>query len=129
MAHTITQLEEGERLYLADFADRFEQVVAMADGQREFMQGVIEFFQTKVTTHMALTADADAKTAVRQNDDMRRISAWVAILAVPTGVSGFYGMNVPYPGFGSHHGFVVSVVMMLVIASVLYVFFRKKRWL
>ena len=44
--------------------------------------------------------ESSPATSVRQNDDMRRITAWVAIIAVPTAVTGFFGQNVPYPGFG-----------------------------
>ncbi len=129
MAHTLTAVDDSVRRDLADFADRFEQVVSMADGQREFVNGVIQFLRTKIDIHMALTADADAKTGVRQNDDMRKISAWVGIVAVPTAVTGFFGMNVPYPGFGTLPGFLVSLGVMLAGAAVLYVFFRRRRWL
>ena len=66
---------------------------------------------------------------MQQNDDMRKISAWVAIFAVPTAVTGFFGQNVPFPGFETKAGFLISCAMMLVIASGLYVFFRKKEWL
>ena len=82
----------------ADIADRFHQVASMADGQREFLHGVIEFFQTRTSTHMTIAAEALSGTSVQQNDDMRRITAWVAIVAVPTAVTGFFGQNVPYPG-------------------------------
>jgi hypothetical protein len=39
---------------------------------------------------------------------MRKISAWAAIIAVPTVITGFYGMNVPYPGFGDVSGLVAA---------------------
>jgi magnesium transporter len=129
MAHTVTRMNEEVRTAMADFADRFEQVVLMADGQREFMDGVIEFFQTKVNIHMALTADADAKTGVQQNDDMRKISAWVGIVAIPTAVTGFFGMNVPYPGFGAVSGFVASLAIMVATGAGLFVFFKRHKWL
>ena len=129
MAHTLTAVDESVRRDLADFADRFEQVVSMADGQREFVNGVIQFLRTKIDIHMALTADADAKTGVRQNDDMRKISAWVGIVAVPTAVTGFFGMNVPYPGFGTLPGLIGSLLVMVTGAALLYVFFRRRRWL
>jgi len=118
-----------DRSLVADLADRFEMVTAMADGQREFVHGIIEFFQTKISTHMTIAADEMARTSVQQNDDMRKISAWVAIVAVPTAITGFFGQNVPYPGFGQTSGFVTSTILMIVIAALLYVVFKRKRWL
>ena len=46
----------------------------------------------------------------RLNSIMRKVTSWAAIIAMPTAVIGFYGMNVPYPGFVQHSGFVASVV-------------------
>ena len=60
---------------------------------------------------------------------MRRITAWVAIIAVPTAVTGFFGQNVPYPGFGEQAGFIASSVIMLIVAAVLYTIFKRKEWL
>ncbi|HVN12922.1 MAG TPA: magnesium transporter CorA family protein [Kineosporiaceae bacterium] len=129
MAHLARFLPEQDRLLVADVADHFETVARMADGQRDFLHGIIEFFQTRISTHMTIAADAMAKTSVRQNDDMRKITAWVAIVAVPTAVTGFFGQNVPYPGFGTTAGFVASAVIMGVIAVALYVVFKKHKWL
>lgn len=116
-------------LTVADLADGFDMVVSMADGQREFLHGVIEYFQTRMSTHLAISSDDTAQTSVRQNDDMRKISAWVAIVAVPTAVTGFFGQNVPYPGYGTPAGFIGSSAVMVVAAVVLYVFFRRRKWL
>ena len=44
------------------------------------------------------------RTAVQQNDDMRKITAWVAIVAVPTAVTGHFGQNITYPGYGNATG-------------------------
>ena len=129
MAKLVRSLPEEEKPLVADIADRFEQVSSMADGQREFLHGVIEFFQTRTSTHMTLAAEELAAVSVQQNDDMRKITAWVAIVAVPTAVTGFFGQNVPYPGFGETPGFVVSALIMLIIAVSLYIVFKHKKWL
>jgi Mg2+ and Co2+ transporter CorA len=129
MARRIRSVPEPERPLVADLADRFEMVRSMADGQREFLHGVIEFYQTRTSTHLTVAAEKLASTSVRQNDDMRRITAWVAIIAVPTAVTGFFGQNVRYPGFGETAGFVTSTVIIVAIAIALYVVFRIKNWL
>ena len=113
----------------SDIIDQFELVKSMADGQREFLHGVIEFYQTRTSTHTTIAAEKVASTGVQQSDDMRRITAWVAIVAVPTAVTGFFGQNVPYPGFGTKAGVLASVAIMLIMAVTLYITFRRKKWL
>lgn len=60
---------------------------------------------------------------------MKKLTGWAAIIAVPTAVTGFYGMNVPYPGFSKPWGFWTSVVILVVTASALYAVFKKRDWL
>jgi magnesium transporter len=59
----------------------------------------------------------------------KQITSWAAIIAVPTAVTGFYGQNVPYPGFGQPAGFWTSVVIILGTSGLLYLIFRRKGWL
>src|SRR5918911_1279569 len=128
-AHLVRFLPEEDMPRIADLADRFEVVSRMADGQKELLHGIIEFFQTRISTHMTLAADRMSHTSVQQNDDMRKISAWVAIVAVPAAVTGFFGQNVPYPGFGREAGFIASSLIMISLAGTLYLAFKHKRWL
>ncbi len=65
----------------------------------------------------------------RLNVIMKQVTSWAAIIAVPTAVTGFYGQNVPYPGFGHTSGFWVSTAIMIVLSVGLYVVFRRKDWL
>lgn len=44
-------------------------------------------------------------------------------------VTGFFGQNVPYPGFGETSGFLASALIMLIIAASLYIVFKRKKWL
>ena len=113
----------------ADIADQFEVIKTMADGQREFLHGVIEFYQTRTSTHLTIAAEKSAATGVQQNHDMRRITAWVAIVAVPTAVTGYFGQNVPYPGFGTTAGVIGSALMIIIFALVLFIVFKRKGWL
>jgi magnesium transporter len=65
----------------------------------------------------------------RMNVITKKVTSWAAIVAVPTFITGAYGMNVPYPGFGQHWGVVTAFGIMIVTAIVLYVVFRVKDWL
>ncbi len=68
--------------------------------------------------------------SLRQNEDMRKISAWVAILAVPTMVAGIYGMNFDHmPELGWRLGYPGVLALIFVACSVLYVRFRRSGWL
>ncbi|MEP7089939.1 MAG: magnesium/cobalt transporter CorA [Nocardioidaceae bacterium] len=71
-----------------------------------------------------------AQISVQQNEDMRKISAWVAIAAVGTLVAGVYGMNfVNIPELGWHYGYFYALGLMVAAALVLYRFFKKSGWL
>ena len=63
------------------------------------------------------------------NEITKKLAAWAAIIAVPTAVTGFYGQNVPYPGFGQHTGFLVSAIVMITPAGGLYALLRRNNWL
>jgi magnesium transporter len=65
----------------------------------------------------------------RLNIITKKVTSWAAIIAVPTLITGFYGMNVPYPGFDKPVGFAVSVAVLLLSAAILYIVFRRKDWL
>jgi magnesium transporter len=71
-----------------------------------------------------------AQLAVRQNEDMRKISAWVAVAVVPTLIAGIFGMNFDrIPGSDELWGFPLVVAVMAVIAVFLYRAFRRSGWL
>ena len=60
---------------------------------------------------------------------MKKLTGWAAIIAVPTAVTGWYGQNVPYPGFQSVVGLVSSAVIIVLVSGSLYVVFKWKGWL
>ncbi len=71
-----------------------------------------------------------ARIGVEQNEDMRKISAWVAIAAVGTLVAGVYGMNFAYiPETRWHYGYFYALGLMVLASLVLYRFFKKSGWL
>ncbi len=77
----------------------------------------------------ALTASL-AQTGIQQNEDMRKISAWVAMAAVPTLVAGIYGMNFDHmPELDSKLGYPLTLVGMAAIAVGLHRFFKRSGWL
>jgi magnesium transporter len=102
--------------YFRDVADHAAHIGDQVDGFATLLAGALQATLTQVS--------------VRQNEDMRRISAWVAIIAVPTAVAGIYGMNFEYmPELEWHYGYPAVIVLILVVCAVLYVRFRRSGWL
>lgn len=99
----------------SDVADHARRVAQLAEALREEVASMYE-------TNLSL---AD----VHLNTVMKKLAAWGAIIAVPTLITGYLGMNVQYPGFGTSTGFVVALVVLIVAPVLLYVVFRRADWL
>ncbi len=109
-------LNDELRRYFADTTDDVRHVVDQVMTDRELLTGALEANLTQVS--------------VRQNEDMRKMSAWVAILAVPTMIAGIYGMNFKrMPELDSRYGYYVVMGVIAVICLTLYRQFKKSGWL
>ena len=60
---------------------------------------------------------------------MKKVTSWAAIIAVPTAITGFYGQNLPYPGYATHWGFAASTALIVALSTLLYLAFKRKDWL
>ena len=115
MRHENSIVPEELYPYYQDVYDHVLRVTETSDALRDLVSTIVE-------TNLSLRD-------YRQNQVMKKVTSWAAIIAVPTLITGFYGMNVPYPGFARHSGFVTSCVLMAVISGSLYLVFRLKEWL
>ena len=87
----------------------------------------ISTFDEMLTT---LVSAALAEVANRQNQDMRKISAWAAIALVPTAIAGIYGMNFKHmPELEWRFGYPMAIIGIILVCSLLYYALRRKRWL
>jgi magnesium transporter len=110
------QVHEEIRDYFRDVNDHLIRARDQLDGMHDLLAS-------------SLQANL-AQVGIRQNEDMRRISAWVAIIAVPTAVAGIYGMNFEHmPELTWTYGYPAVVLLMLTICSSLYWYFRRAGWL
>jgi magnesium transporter len=119
VVNTITRRDSGLVEELRPyFEDLYDHVVRAAEWTESLRDMVTSVFETNLSLQDA-----------RLNTIMKKLTAWAAIIAIPTAVTGFYGQNVPYPGFGQHWGFVTSTAIMVGLVCGLYVMFRRKEWL
>jgi magnesium transporter len=100
------------------FQDVYDHVLRVADWTDSLRDLLTNIFETRLTMR-----------GNRQNVIMKKVTSWAAIIAVPTAVTGFYGQNLPYPGFAQHWGFWVSTVVIVAASGVLYLTFKVKDWL
>jgi len=101
------------------FRDVHDHLVRVADNAASFRELLTSVLAANLT-----------QVGVRQNEDVRRISAWVAILAVPTMIAGIYGMNFQYmPELEWPFGYPLVVGVMLLLCVGLWIYFRRVGWL
>ena len=104
------------REYFRDVEDHLARVTEQIGSFDELLTTIIQANLAQVT--------------VEQNEDMRRISAWVAILAIPTAVAGIYGMNFSHmPELTWEYGYPATLVVIALVCLVLYRGFRRNGWL
>jgi magnesium transporter len=102
--------------YFRDVEDHLRRVSTRIENFRQLLDSALEANLTQVS--------------MRQNEDMRKISAWVAIAAVPTMIAGIYGMNFDHmPELGWRFGY--PAVLAIILTACLYLYWRFKRsgWL
>ena len=100
------------------YDDLYDHVLRASEWTESLRDMITTIFETNLSLQDA-----------RLNTVMKKLTAWAAIIAVPTAVTGYFGQNVPYPGFAQHSGFVLSVIVIVGLALGLYVSFKRRDWL
>ncbi|MFG2001321.1 magnesium/cobalt transporter CorA [Spirillospora sp. NPDC048911] len=104
------------REYFRDVLDHLLRVDGLVDAHNELLNSAL-------TAHLALLGK-------QQNEDMRKISSWAAIIAVPTAIAGIYGMNFKHmPELNWVIGYPLALVVMAVACRIVYRKLRKNGWL
>ena len=112
----IPHIPADTRPYFRDVYDHIIRLNESIDAQRELLTSALE-------AHLSLMT-------VAQNEHMKRITAWAAMIAVPTMIAGVYGMNFKHmPELQWQYGYYFAVISMVVACLGLYVGFKRSRWL
>jgi len=110
------QIPDELRTYFRDVHDHLQRLASHVDGYRELLTNVLAANLTQVS--------------IRQNEDVRKISAWAAIIAVPTLITGIYGMNFEHmPELTWRVGYPAALTLMALVCLGLYRYFHKVGWL
>jgi Mg2+ and Co2+ transporter CorA len=105
--------DRGQGL-LTDIVDQFQRIATMADGQKDYLQGVIEFYQTRTNTKMTIAAE--------------RLAVIAAVTLPITALSSVLGMNVIVNNSTHWLALTVLLLVMLVMSAILLVWARRKGW-
>lgn len=108
-------VDEKMAPYFQDVYDHVLRVTEWTESLRDLVTTILE-------TNLTIQGN-------RLNLIMKKLTGWAAVIAVPTAITGFYGMNVPYPGFGREWGFATSVVVLLATAGAIWYAFKRRDWL
>ena len=100
------------------YQDLYDHVLRVT----EWTESLRELVATVVETNLALQGN-------RLNITTRKLTSWAAIIAVPTAITGFYGQNLPYPGFAQDSGVITSSTIIVALSGGLFLTFKRKRWL
>ncbi len=115
MRHEQSIVPEALYPYYQDVYDHVLRATESTEALRDLVSTIVE-------TNLSLR---DYHT----NQIMKKVTSWAAIIAVPTLITGWYGMNVPYPGFARHSGVVAATILIIACSGGLYALFKKKEWL
>jgi magnesium transporter len=115
MRRDIKHVDEELLPYYQDVYDHVLRATEWTESLRDLVTTILE-------TNLTIQGN-------RMNVISKKVTGWAAVIAVPTFITGFYGMNVPYPGFGDHIGFLIALVIMIGAAGLLYWVFRRNDWL
>ncbi|MFF5503664.1 magnesium and cobalt transport protein CorA [Streptomyces roseolus] len=121
--------EELQR-YLRDVADHVTHTSERVDGFRQALTEILTVNATLVTQQQNAEMRALAEAGFEQNEEIKKISSWAAILFAPTLVGTIYGMNFDHmPELHWAAGYPFAVLLMAVVCTSLYVIFKRKDWL
>ncbi|MFJ2610071.1 magnesium and cobalt transport protein CorA [Streptomyces sp. NPDC087425] len=121
--------EELQR-YLRDVADHVTHTSERVDGFRQALTDILTVNATLVTQQQNAEMRALAEAGFEQNEEIKKISSWAAILFAPTLVGTIYGMNFDrMPELHWVLGYPFAIVLMAVVCTSLYVIFKRKDWL
>ncbi len=117
------RIDEEEGRYLRDVQDHAIRAEEHADAFRALLQNIL-------SVNLTLETKALTEASHSQNEQVKRISAWAAILFAPTLVGTIYGMNFEHmPELDWKFGYPLALALMVLTSVGLYLVFKRRRWI
>ncbi|MFF4543932.1 magnesium and cobalt transport protein CorA [Streptomyces sp. NPDC001406] len=124
------ETDEELQRYLRDVADHVTHISERVDGFRQALTEILTVNATLVSQQQNAEMRALAEAGFEQNEEVKKVSAWAAILFAPTLVGTIYGMNFrEMPELHWALGYPFAVGLMGVVCVTLYLIFKRKDWL
>jgi magnesium transporter len=124
------RVHEELRRYLHDVIDHAVTVAERVDGFRQMIDHILTVNATLVAQTQSAKTEQLTEASYAQSEEIKRISAWAAILFAPTLVGTVYGMNFRHmPELRWPIGYPLSLAMMAAVCVGLYLVFKRRRWL
>ena len=118
------------RSYLRDVTDHLTNVADSIDQFRRSLRDILTVNATLMTQRQIEEIRELNESGQEENEAMKRISAWAAIIFAPSLISGIYGMNFTHmPELHWRFGYPFAIALMLVVVTALWLLFRHKKWL
>ncbi|MFY1620492.1 magnesium/cobalt transporter CorA [Micromonospora sp. WMMD736] len=122
--------DEELRRYLRDVTDHLTQVVERVDGFRHLLQNILTVNATLVSQQQNEEMRSLTAASYAQNEELKKVSSWAAILFAPTLIGTVYGMNfVHMPELNWRFGYLFALLLMLLVCGTLYLVFKRRGWL
>ncbi|MET8090435.1 magnesium/cobalt transporter CorA [Micromonospora sp. NPDC005220] len=122
--------DEELRRYLRDVTDHLTQVVERVDGFRHLLQNILTVNATLVSQQQNEEMRSLTAASFAQNEELKKVSSWAAILFAPTLIGTVYGMNfVHMPELNWRFGYLFALLLMLLVCGTLYAIFKRRGWL
>ncbi|MEU0251841.1 magnesium and cobalt transport protein CorA [Streptomyces sp. NPDC006184] len=124
------ETDEELQRYLRDVADHVTHTSERVDGFRQALTEILTVNATLVTQQQNAEMRALAEAGFEQNEEVKKISSWAAILFAPTLVGTIYGMNFDHmPELHWLFGYPFAIGLMAVVCTALYLVFKRRDWL
>ncbi|ARP73048.1 transporter [Streptomyces pluripotens] len=124
------ETDEELQRYLRDVADHVTHISERVDSFRQALTEILTVNATLVTQQQNAEMRALAEAGFEQNEEIKKISSWAAILFAPTLVGTIYGMNFSHmPELHWVFGYPFAIVLMAVVCASLYIIFKRRDWL
>lgn len=115
-------MRRNHTIEMGELAPYFQDVYDHVLRATEWTESLRDLVSSMLETNLSIQSN-------RLNVITKKVTGYAAIIAVPTAITGFYGQNLPFPGFSEMSGFITSAILIVGLSGLLFVVFKKSGWI